>query len=413
MENLKPAPLKLVIYRPHANIWFKNPIRNIIRNKKLPNKYAPLLDFILHSDSEIYFASQFIYQNRIKDFLKSILDMAELIAWCAFNRINTKNVHFIFRKKSLLNKDALFLMHYGNLTHEFKSIALQGEQLARLLSKAPIYKIVHMTHYIYNIKIGGKNIETLMPNLLIAESNLKINSDFFKQTSMSKYDFLTLPYTPSSRFKKTRPFNNRKNKLVVTGSITYKIRDEDFIKFYKQNELQPMRRILYNNAEKYKQEMDCFISDLNATRINIRPDTKGNILSRFSNFFIKDNPQKKYYEQDIVATYNSYMMFAVPEEICGLPAIGFVEGMACGCAYIGIDSKMYRDIGLIPGVHYIAYDGTVFDLMEKVRYYQRNLDALESIAKRGESYVLANLNSNTIYEKFLTEIKSNHKGKKI
>ena len=270
-----------------------------------------------------------------------------------------------------------------------------------------------MTHYIYNIKIGGKNIETLMPNLLIAESNLKINSDFFKQTSMSKYDFLTLPYTPSSRFKKTRPFNNRKNKLVVTGSITYKIRDEDFIKFYKQNELQPMRRILYNNAEKYKQEMDCFISDLKATRINIRPDTKGNILSRFSNFFIKDNPQKKYYEQDIVATYNSYMMFAVPEEICGLPAIGFVEGMACGCAYIGIDSKMYRDIGLIPGVHYIAYDGTVFDLMEKVRYYQRNLDALESIAKRGESYVLANLNSNTIYEKFLTEIKSNHKGKKI
>ena len=44
--------------------------------------------------------------------------------------------------------------------------------------------------------------------------------------------------------------------------------------------------------------------------------------------------------------------------------IGFVEGMACGSAYIGLDDPMYKDIGLIPGKHYIIY-GTLEDLKSR------------------------------------------------
>ena len=54
-------------------------------------------------------------------------------------------------------------------------------------------------------------------------------------------------------------------------------------------------------------------------------------------------------------------MFVVPEEANDLPGIGFVEGMACGSAYIGLDDGMYKDIGLIPRKHYITYDGTLED----------------------------------------------------
>jgi hypothetical protein len=71
------------------------------------------------------------------------------------------------------------------------------------------------------------------------------------------------------------------------------------------------------------------------------------------------------------------MMFIVPEEISGLPGIGFVEGMKCGTAFIGKECKMYSDLGLINGINYIGYDGTIGDLINKIIYYQNSAEELE------------------------------------
>ena len=94
----------------------------------------------------------------------------------------------------------------------------------------------------------------------------------------------------------------------------------------------------------------------------------------------------------MVEKFNEYKMHLVGEEILGVPGIGFVEGMACGSAYIGLDSPMYRDYGLIPGVHYIAYDGTKEGLRQTVEYWQRpeNQEELEQIAKTGCEFVRKN-----------------------
>ena len=43
--------------------------------------------------------------------------------------------------------------------------------------------------------------------------------------------------------------------------------------------------------------------------------------------------KREYYKFDIVKLFNGYQMFVCPEEICDLPGIGFIEGMACGCLY--------------------------------------------------------------------------------
>lgn len=106
-----------------------------------------------------------------------------------------------------------------------------------------------------------------------------------------------------------------------------------------------------------------------------------------------------------VSLYNSYKMFVVPEEVVGIPAIGFVEGMACGAAYIGLDHTMYRDIGLIAGVHYIVYDGSLTDLQLKVKYYIANDKELEVIARQGHEFVVRNFSMETVrtlfYEKFI------------
>jgi glycosyltransferase involved in cell wall biosynthesis len=120
--------------------------------------------------------------------------------------------------------------------------------------------------------------------------------------------------------------------------------------------------------------------------------------------YFNSGKRKKYFSFDIVEKYNEYKMSVVPEEVIGLPAIGFIESMACGCAYIGIDAPMYRDIGLIPGIHYIAYDGTLDGLKHIIEYYQNNPDELERIAKSGYDYVRKNLNDKTIAENFYTEL---------
>ena len=101
--------------------------------------------------------------------------------------------------------------------------------------------------------------------------------------------------------------------------------------------------------------------------------------------------ERSYYKIDIVDKYNEYKMAIVPEEVIDLPAIGFVECMACGCAYIGVPSSMYENVGMISGIHYIGYDGTVADLVNKINYYQNHPDELSVIASNGYKFVRGNI----------------------
>ena len=152
--------------------------------------------------------------------------------------------------------------------------------------------------------------------------------------------------------------------------------------------------------------MECLLRDLDAVRVNTLASSGNGIMKRIFRLLKGFLVQNTYYKTDIVETYNKHMMFAVPEEICGFPGIGFVEGMACGCAYFGLDDPMYRDIGLIPGIHYIAHDGTVPDLMAKVRYYQNNIDELKIIAKSGNEFVTNKLTPTSVYSTFFELLKT-------
>jgi hypothetical protein len=98
-------------------------------------------------------------------------------------------------------------------------------------------------------------------------------------------------------------------------------------------------------------------------------------------------------------------MFIVPEEVIDLPAIGFVEGMACGSAYIGLKNSMYSDIGMLDGVHYIGYDGTLNDLLEKINYYKIHADELKIIAENGYNFVKNNLNPDLVMKGFFNSLK--------
>jgi hypothetical protein len=393
------TPVRLALYRPHANIWFRNNLGRILRRDLLPNKYAPLLDYFRHAD-----AVELAFVSRLDGgLLARLSDALQLWLWCRLTGLEATRQ--VWTTKGVERAHVLFLMHYGNLTYEAESVARDCATAARAIASLTVLKVVHLTHYVYCPQIGANNLATVEPDLLVAESNLAANASFFQLHFASiRAPFLGLPYTAAARFQVRRRMSDRVNKMVVTGSITYKMQDPAFFEFFQTQELQPMRRKLFEAAARYTSEMDCLVSDLDATRATSRPSRLRRawaLVRRLAGV----RAQGDYYRRDIVETYNTYAMFAVPEEVCGLPAIGFVEGMACGSAYVGLDTPMYRDLGMVPGVHYIAYDGSIDDLMSQVRYHQRHPERTQAIAEAGRNFAQTVLAPEVVYGAFVSSLR--------
>ena len=408
---MRPAPaqrpLRIVFYQPHKEIWFKDPVRHIFRGESLPHKYEQLFDSLLASNAEIYASSSLYRRPGWKGWIRYLLDPIELALWVHLNKVGFDKIRLIFRKSGLRNADAIFFMHYGNFTQELAAQAERGDQLARCLADVNVPKIAHLTHYAYHPAIGARNLQTVGASLLFAENNLKKNSRFYqKYFGKLAADFWCLPFIAAKRFTCTAPFSQRTNKLVATGSITYKMLDPEFISFFKTDDLQPVRRQLYERAGEFAAEIDSLISDLNASRTAGSAKPEPTWLRIMRRLFPFRHPQHAYYKKNIVEIYNSYTMFAVPEELGDLPAIGFVEGMACGCAYFGLDNPMYRDLGMEPGVHYVAYDGTVQGLADRVRFYQQpeKIPQLKRIAARGCELVNEKFRAEVVYRAFVDRL---------
>jgi len=140
--------------------------------------------------------------------------------------------------------------------------------------------------------------------------------------------------------------------------------------------------------------VDCYNCDYSEdTAKNFK---KGNgLYTRFYNILYSKlfgGRQKQYFSFNMVEKFNDYKMCLVGEEIMQIPGVGFVEGMSCGCAFIGQTVGYYEDYGMKEGVHYIGYDGTIEDLKAKISYYQKpeHQDELEAIAKTGCEFVRKN-----------------------
>jgi len=154
--------------------------------------------------------------------------------------------------------------------------------------------------------------------------------------------------------------------------------------------------------------VDCFNSDyLEEVKARASASDQGlmRVLNRLNDKFFLGH-QKKYFSFDMVEKFNDYKMCVVGEEIIGLPGIGFVEGMACGCAYLGQTIGYYEDYGMEEGVHYIGYDGTLDDLKAKISYYQQpeHQEELERIAKTGCEFVRSHFNGRAAAESLLNNL---------
>lgn len=260
---------------------------------------------------------------------------------------------------------------------------------------------------ISQIHLNTKNSEKMRcfnPDVLFCESRYKGSLIYNYFYSWFQNRFIVIPFVFGDRFKDITPFSKRKNICFSTGTI---VDNDEITQFYGDPCCQPTRRQVFENQELLKGFVDCFNSRYSE---NDRKSlvSNNNFIRSMQGIYAKlfTGKQKKYFSFNMAAKFNEYKMCLVGEDVMGIPGVGFVEGMACGCAYIGQTIGYYEDYGMKEGVHYIGYDGTLDDLKSKIRYYQQpeHQMELEKIAKTGCAYVRKNFCGPVIAEKFINQL---------
>ena len=217
----------------------------------------------------------------------------------------------------------------------------------RMLDKVNAFKAASLIHY------GGQAnqyelIERAGINCLFCEVNLEKTSELYRKYSHLHLPWVVHPFVFADRFQLLKPFRERKNKAFSVGTITYK-HEPEFIETYGDPCDQPIRKLVKDNPEYYANTIDCYSQDY-------LEDDQSKTIEPSDSFIVKlykriynrthTGQQKKYFSFNMVEKFNEYKMHIVGEEILGVPGIGYVEGMACGSAYIGLDSPMYRRYSL-------------------------------------------------------------------
>lgn len=417
---------KIILHNPHT-LFFKENLICHLAGKKSFNKYDYLFDHIYFNNSKIY-----VYLD--KSFLSSFSTgplkflkhpKVDFYAWVLLNRLNPFKFKFISCLDNLMSYDVFFSFLYGPFAFSNYEINLAKENLFIELKNSPAFKILHLSHFGYVTKNNISNIICSNFHLFVSENNLNKNSNYFKSLFyFNNNDVLVLPFVPNERFYRKDNFNVRINKVLMTGTNTHRMKNDDFMNFFGNDILQPMRKYISENQNELKDYIDPLINNLQATsNNNERISGENYVLNKIKYFFgdfyrlfylfskfilnisrVNKKNENDYYKVDIVEKYNQYKMFIVPEEIIGLPGIGFVEGMSCGSAYIGLRDPMYNDLGLKEGIHYIGYDGTLNDLISKIIYYQQNENELETIAKNGYFFIKEHFNKDKVAKEFFNNI---------
>lgn len=401
--------MRIVFYNPHTNVWFKKPLYFFLTNRKSVNKYEYFLDYVIHNNIDFAFlvdGRDFSFGN--KYFNSPFLAKIEIYIWSLLNNLNPLKIKILSNINTLKSDDVIFIFLYGILMSKQNindDRNLVYDLICELKSTKAL-KVVHLTHYMYDAKNAGINTKEANIDMFVAENNLQKNSQFFnKYFSWYTPDVCVLPFVAQKRFNNYTEFSKRINVAVATGTLPFPIKNNEYIDFFKTTDIHPMRRQIYENRNSLQSTIKSYIYEMseNKTSKNFRIGFINRISSLYFSHF--QNKQTDYFSFDIVKIYNSYSMFVVPEEINGLPGIGFIEGLMCGCVLIGKSNGYYEDFGFIDGVNFISYDGTLNDLVNKITFYQENSNLLDVIANNSYEFVTKNFKQNTVSSIFIDKLK--------
>lgn len=398
--------MRLVLANPHYYSYGKTLVNVLLRRKDFM-KYRYFLDCYLKDAKKptaIYIDGTKTTLAAIKirfPFFPKFFTYIELLIWMLLNGLNPfkQKVYFDFSK--LDSRNDVFV--------DFARAKVGKEEQEEMFSGM---KVIILTHYYLQPKDIADNFKNVDGVLFVAENNLA-EVPYFKQYFPWVETVYQLPFTFTERFKKQTEFLSRANKCFALGTIApVNKNNQDFIEFFGTDVLQPMRKTIMEKHKMYPDTLDSVIrqyEDFTFMRYNPNDSAYLKCIKRYAPSFIQRfvlaNQHKKYYAFDVVKKYNSYRMFVCPEENIGLPSTNAFEGMACGTAFFGIDDPMYTNLGLIPGMHYVPYKkDDLEDLVKQIRFYQREPQKLEIIAKNGQKFVEERFTGEKVAEHFWQDL---------
>lgn len=406
--------MRLVLANPHYYIYGKTVV-NILLQRKHFMKYDYFLEYYLRNPQKktaifIDGTKTSLAAVKVKFFFfPKFFSYLELLIWMLCNRINPFKTKVFFDINELdPSQDVLVDFARSVKVAEMKQTGY--DQFRGMI-------VFFCTHYFLKSREIAEYLSRIPYYLLVAEHNLS-QEPFFQKFFPEVREVYQLPYAFGNRFKLKKPFKDRKNKCFALGSVApIEESNLDFRNFFHIDVLQPMRKIIADQAKKYPDEIDSVVRVFENFSF-IRNDTPDDswfyrVLKRWAPPFILKIAlayrHNRYYKFDIVEKYNDYKMFVSGEEVIGLPPINAFEGMACGSAYLAIDHPMYRNIGLIPGIHYISYQtGDMEDLVRTIRAHQSQPEKLAQIARNGSEFVQKYFTRKSIADRFWHDLESMH-----
>lgn len=393
--------MRVIFENLHENAFLLRSAEAIASGRKpWPAKHWNILEYYLTHQEKIYIyinEKGSWFANGEYSFLNNeATRIAECYVICKINKIPWKRIA-ILKEQDIMEDDILitYLFSLSNITKND-------------LDKIHCYKVLDMNHFY--ARIPQYRFLPLF-DCLVSESDIFSDSKLLKNSlyyTEHSFDVVVAPYTFRRRYVKKIPFGRRKNKAVATGTyeVLHGVRYRELRSLYHVNCLHPMRMNIYRNKVEWGKYIDC--------RISLWPDdeikegkesTKSQKYSRKKDKIIpKHLNQKNYYSFNMVDLYNQYKMAIVGEEIVGSPGVGFVEAMACGCAFIGLENGLYEKYGMKSGTHYIGYDGTSEDMLRKISYYQSHEKELEEIAENGYQFAQHNFNGEKVARDYFDKL---------
>lgn len=375
---------RIVFVNLHANEFLLKTLSKYIWKHSCAFKHKYFLEYLLDNpDIEV---CNYINEDGftlVTSFPKPIMKVLKKLRFLEnritmrLNKLHGKNIK-VLKKRSDIRQDDI-VIGYRHVPRSLTD-----------MEKIKAFKAISMIHF-HGEQSDSDRIKKANPDYLFNECDLSRTSEIFrKYYSWYKKPFIVHSFVAAPRFQRLKSFNTRENKCFSTGTITYKHHPE-FLKVYGDPCDQPTRKQILVN----RQELDDFCACYNSDYLEDSDVKKYLTTDNFFQHYYKvwynsthAGQQKKYFSFNMVDKFNDYKFCLVGEEILGVPGIGFVEGMSCGCAYIGQKIGYYEDLGMQEGVHYIGYDGTLVDLKKKISYYQmpEHQQKLEEIANAGYEF---------------------------
>ena len=386
--------MRIVFVNLQSNAKMVKILEKYIFKISVAKKHRYILDELLEREIPVcnYVTKRGHYTNAFENavfMLSYPLRLLEAKAILKKDHVPTQKIKTLYSLKKIQPDDIVLIYWFKNELQD--------------MEKVNAFKAVCCLHASCGSEFAER-IKKIQVQCFYNEADLRKNGQMFRRYYEGlEQPFVVIPFVAEKRFQSKKPFVERMNKALAVGTITYRP-DAEFVAVYGGSCLQPIRKMIRDAAGQMDSYYDCVSSDYGEGHKEKEICKNDNLIVKMYKVFWNKNhigQQKSYFSFDMVEKFNQYKMFICGEEILGVPGIGFVEGMACGCAYIGCRDYDYAVYGMEEGVHYIGYNGTLDDLKEKIAYYQQHEDELERIAKAGYEFARENFTSEAVTTKLL------------